>query len=262
MDMERSKVPVAPRGAAPLPGDQGKEDILGRSPFAGLAGESRRALLALGTVQRLPRRHCIVAEGEPPRSLLLLGAGRVKLERASGERGERAMPLGHRGPGQMVGETALAGAPSAGVPSATESATVVDDVEAVTFAIAALRDRLAEDGALRAIMAAAILRQHRAAEQRLEGLLLYGVEARLVSLLVDAAGRWGAPHAEGTLLTAPFTHAELALLIGSTRETVTLVLGKLKREGLVAFDRRRIILRDAEELAARLAHPEPPPRGA
>jgi CRP-like cAMP-binding protein len=59
--------------------------------------------------------------------------------------------------------------------------------------------------------------------------------------------------AEARVISAPFTHAEIALLIGSTRETVTLVLGKLKREGLVGFDRRRIILRNPSQLLQRLS---------
>ncbi len=102
-------------------------------------------------------------------------------------------------------------------------------------------------------MADAIVVQHRALEQRLEGLLLESVEERLEAFLLDAAQRWGQPHPDGQVLSAPFTHAEIALLIGSTRETVTLVLGKLKREGLIAFDRRRVILRDPARLALRRA---------
>jgi CRP-like cAMP-binding protein len=178
--------------------------------------------------------------------LVLIGSGRVKLERT---RGDRALTLGHRGPGQMVGETAVGGDALA-----TESATVLDDVEALSFAIEPLRARLASDGAVRAAVAAAIVRQQRELEQRLETLLLYGVEERLVAFLLDAGTRWGLAHDGGQLLTAPFTHAEIALLIGSTRETVTLVLGKLKREGLIAFERRRIILRDRARLDQRLVH--------
>src|SRR5271170_425029 len=105
MDMDRSKTrAVAPAGAA---GSQGKEEIMEASLLSALAGESRRALLDLGTVEQLPRRYAIAAQGEPPRSFVLIGSGRVKLERKSGD---RALPLGHRGPGQMVGESAVGGA--------------------------------------------------------------------------------------------------------------------------------------------------------
>jgi CRP/FNR family cyclic AMP-dependent transcriptional regulator len=133
----------------------------------------------------------------------------------------------------------------------------VDDVEALSIPISAFREQLAGDAPLRSAMATAIVRQHRVIEQRLTGLLLHGVEARLGAFLLEAAERWGQPHPDGQALTAPFTHAEIALLIGSTRETVTLVLGKLKRDGLISFDRRRIILRDPAQLELRLLSPSP-----
>ena len=167
----------------------------------------------------------------------------------------------------MVGETAVGGAALA-----TESATVVDELEALSIPIGALRARLAGDAPLRGALAAAIVQQHRDAERRLLGLLLHSVEARLGAFLVDAADRWGQPHPTAAetpgpvtmgetpkpparpvaqVITAPFTHAEIAHLIGSTRETVTLVLGKLKREGILGFDRRRIILLDRARLEQR-----------
>jgi CRP-like cAMP-binding protein len=170
----------------------------------------------------------------------------------------------------MVGEAALAGAPLA-----TESATVVDDAVALSIPIGAIRARLADDAPLRRALTAAILEEQRAAEQRLCGLLLHGVEARLAAFLLEAAGRWGRVVTMGTspaepaadhdgaasgpeprgpeVITAPFTHAEIAHLIGSTRETVTLVLGKLKREGLLAFDHRHVVLLDHARLERRSA---------
>ncbi|WP_437599948.1 helix-turn-helix domain-containing protein [Sorangium sp. So ce590] len=47
--------------------------------------------------------------------------------------------------------------------------------------------------------------------------------------------------------------SEIARRIGSTREAVPLLLGKLKRAGLISFDRRRIVIRDGAHLAARAA---------
>jgi CRP-like cAMP-binding protein len=226
-------------------GDHAKEVILQRSLLAGIAGESRGALLEIGKLERLPRRHVVAEQGEPPRTLILIGSGRVKVERLHAD---HALSLGHRGPGQMVGETAVGGAAVS-----SESASVVDEVEALAFPIAALRRQLAADPPLRRAVCAAILEQRRTLEQRLESLLLRGVEARLADFLLDAARRWGEAHTEGELVTAPFTHAEIAVLIGSTRETVTLVLGKLKRDGLLAFDRRRAVIRDRPRLEQRAA---------
>lgn len=245
MDMERSNA----RATAPIPEAlaAAKQHILMRSPLAALPHDEREVLLDLATIEHFPKRHAIATQGEPARSLLVLGAGRVKVERRSGD---RLVALGHRGPGHVVGETALGGAAAA-----TETVSVVDDVEALAFPLAPLRQKLAADAPLRAVLTEVVAKQHHELEQRLMGLLLYGVESRLASFLLDAAARWGVVHADGTLVTAPFTHAEIAQVIGSTRETVTLVLGKMKREGLLAFDRRRVVIRDRSQLAARVAEP-------
>ena len=219
-----------------------KQDILRRSPFSTLMGESRTAVLDLAQLDRFPRQHRLIEQGEPSRSLFLLGAGRVKVERLTGD---RIFPLGHRGPGQIIGESACAGAATA-----TESASVVDDVEAVTLPLEALNGLLLVDPQVRFAMTTALAQQHHATEDRLASLLLNGVEARLVGFLLDAVQRWGKRHASGETITASFTHADVALLIGSTRETVTLLLGKLKRSGLIAFDRRRVIIPDRAALAS------------
>ncbi|WP_434044881.1 MULTISPECIES: Crp/Fnr family transcriptional regulator [Sorangium] len=229
------------RGEASLGAD--KERILSRSPFAHLTSPSRHALLEIGRFERLARRQSVVQQGAPARHLILLGAGRVKVERVADG---RVFPLGHRGPGDLVGEGALAGATVA-----SESATVLDEGDALLVPLAGLDRLVAADPAIRAALAAALVARQLETEARLGLLLLCTVEARLLEFLRAAARRWGQPHAAGELVSAPFTHADIALLIGSTRETVTLLLGKLKRAGLISFDRRRIVIRDGEHLAAR-----------
>jgi CRP-like cAMP-binding protein len=240
--MDRSRI----RGALATRGDaEAKERIVGLSPFGELTGGCREAFLELARAEVLPRRACIVDQGEPTRSFVLLGSGRVRLERA---RNGRAFPLGHRGPGETVGEGAITGSTTA-----AETATVVDEAEAVILPMAGVRKLCTSHPSLRAAMAAALVDRHRVTEERLESLLLHGVEARLIDFLFCAARRWGSAHAGGELVNAPFTHADIALLIGSTRETVTLLLGKLKREGLVQFDKRRIVIRDRGGLERRAA---------
>jgi CRP-like cAMP-binding protein len=82
-------------------------------------------------------------------------------------------------------------------------------------------------------------------------MLFRNVEGRLAEFLLKAADRWGVPTPKGVLISAPITHLEIAQSIGSTRETVTLTLGALRREGLLDVAGRRLIVKDREALAAR-----------
>jgi CRP-like cAMP-binding protein len=217
-----------------------KDRLLDSSPFRDLEGEGRHALLELGVLERIPRRTRVAQQGEAAKSLLVIGSGRVKLERVNGD---RLFAIGHRGPGETVGETALAGNPHA-----TESAVVLDDADVLCLPLTGFRKLMASDEGVRRAVVKILVETRLAAEQRLESLLLRGVEARLVDFLLASVRRWGEPHASGQVITAPFTHADIALLVGSTRETVTLVLGKLKRAGLIELEKRRIVVRDREGL--------------
>jgi CRP-like cAMP-binding protein len=61
---------------------------------------------------------------------------------------------------------------------------------------------------------------------------------------------YGVEDARGTLVAIKITHQEMANLIGSTRETVSLTLSQFKREGLIAMDGRKVIVTDFDGLRA------------
>src|SRR5262245_46759799 len=114
---------------------EAKHRILQLSPFASLAASSRDAFLELGRVEQLGRRMRLAEQGEPAKHFVILGSGRVRVERLSGG---RAFPLGHRGPGETIGETALTGATTAG-----ETATVVDEAQALLMPLGGVRKLVA-----------------------------------------------------------------------------------------------------------------------
>jgi len=92
------------------------------------------------------------------------------------------------------------------------------------------------------------LRRHRI-ERRLKNLLFLSNRERLVHLLLDLAEQFGIDSDEGIRLRIHLAHQEIANLMGSTRETVTILLGQLKDEGLIEVGRKRIVLLDPSQLA-------------
>lgn len=93
------------------------------------------------------------------------------------------------------------------------------------------------------------IRRHRV-ERRLKNLLFLSNRDRLVHLLLDLAEQFGICEPEGIRLRIKLAHQEIANLMGSTRETVTILLGQLKSEGLVEVGRQRITLVHADQLAS------------
>ena len=84
------------------------------------------------------------------------------------------------------------------------------------------------------------------------------MRARLAGQLVDLAER-GHDTPDGHELSFLVTHQELAALIGTTRETVSLELGRLERSRLIVRRGRQILPCDVPRLRA-LARDDPPVR--
>jgi CRP-like cAMP-binding protein len=93
------------------------------------------------------------------------------------------------------------------------------------------------------------LRRHRI-QRRLGSLLFLSYRERLVQLLLDLADQFGCRRDEedGIRLRIKLSHRELAHLIGSTRETVAVLLGQLKAEGSVDGGRRSVVLTNPQRL--------------
>jgi CRP-like cAMP-binding protein len=205
---------------------------------------SRDAAIAGGELDVVPGGTLVIAQGAPPDALLVLGRGRARLERAAPD--GRVVPLGYRGSGDVLGEACLGRAPAH-----EENATAMEELEIVRLPVSLMDTLAAEDAALGHAVLALLLGRQRETEDRIESLLFRNVEGRLAEFLLAAADRWGVPTPGGTLISAPITHLEIAQSIGSTRETVTLTLGALRRKGVLDVAGRRLIVRDRAALAAR-----------
>ena len=79
-------------------------------------------------------------------------------------------------------------------------------------------------------------------ENRIEDLVFRDAPARLAHLLLDLGNSFGTERPEGRAIKAKVTHQELANLIGTTRETVSLTLGQFRQAGLIAMEKRQITL--------------------
>jgi CRP-like cAMP-binding protein len=97
--------------------------------------------------------------------------------------------------------------------------------------------------------------------RRLKSLLFRSNRERVVHLLFDLADKYGKYLQDGSLaIGIRLSHQELASIIGSTRETVTLVLGELQEEGAITVSRKEIILHEVGKLAAEVEVPVPSPK--
>jgi CRP/FNR family transcriptional regulator, cyclic AMP receptor protein len=209
----------------------------------GTLPETREALAASGVIQRVPRHEQLLRRDQTAAAIALVGTGDVRLYSL---RFSPIQAMGYRTAGEVVGEGALGGEVLR-----EQRAVAMTDVEALRVPREAVTELLTRDPALCAAVLKLLVTRRREAEEHAVALLRSPVMARLSAFLLAASHRWGQPEPRGVRIAAPVTHAEIASVIGSTRETVTLSLGMLRREGVIDFDGRQVIILRRESLEAR-----------
>lgn len=72
------------------------------------------------------------------------------------------------------------------------------------------------------------------------------VDAMMIKLLNSLAKRFGREVEKGNLIELKLTHQDIADILGTTRVTVTRILGQFEEQGVIERSLRRIILKEAE----------------
>jgi len=194
-------------------------------------------------VSDVRRRRFVYRAGEPADSLYAIVKGRIKLCRIE-ESSDREAVIDILPEGSLFGESALYS--TAGrrenCAVAYESSTLLR-IPADQFKLAMADDPRLHDYTFRLI-------GHRLehAEQRLADFALNAIPARLDRLLADFSDRYGVRESEGVLIDIPLPHREIASIVGSTRESVTVRLNAMRREGTIDFVNRRILVKRPEWL--------------
>lgn len=85
-------------------------------------------------------------------------------------------------------------------------------------------------------------------ERKLELLVFKDARTRIVEFLKDAASWKGRKVGFETMIPTRLTHKDIASLTGTSRQTVTTILNELKDQNLIYFDRKKILIRDLEQL--------------
>jgi CRP/FNR family transcriptional regulator, cyclic AMP receptor protein len=181
-----------------------------------------RTLAARGTPRSYRKGTLIIEEGTQGDTLYLLLAGRVKAF-SSDARG-RELVYGVYGPGDYFGEMSLDGGP--------RSASVIAD-SACTCAVLTrqtLREHIKAEPEFAFELIARVIRRARLATQGARSMALLDVYERLVRQLTLMASK----EIDGSLVIKPRpTHAEIAALIGCSREMVSRLLKDLEVGGFI-----------------------------
>jgi CRP/FNR family cyclic AMP-dependent transcriptional regulator len=209
----------------------------------GVPEEEVRRLLEVARRRRFRRGEVVFHRDDPADSLHLIVKGQFAI-RVMTPLGE-TVTLAVRGPGDSFGELSLVGQP------ARRSATVEALEEAETFCVyeGEFRRLRSQHPKVDELVIGLLANEVRTLDERLLEALYVPVERRVMRRLSELAGHYK-KDADGQI-EIPLTHEELAGLAGSTRATVTAVLGEVQKRGLIELRRGKIRILDLEELSRR-----------
>jgi CRP/FNR family transcriptional regulator, cyclic AMP receptor protein len=194
------------------------------------------------------RRRFVYRAGDQADALYAIVKGRIKLCRIEANTDREAV-IDILPQGALFGESALYSKAGHRANSAVayETSTLLR-IPAEQFQLA-----MAEDGLLHDYTFRLIGQRLENAEQRLADFALNAIPARLDRLLADFSHRYGVRESEGVLIDIPLPHREIASIVGSTRESVTVRLNAMRRAGTIEFVNRRILIKRPELLLAEAA---------
>ena len=87
-------------------------------------------------------------------------------------------------------------------------------------------------------------------EQRLESLVFKDSRSRIIDLLVEMVEKKGQRVGYEHVVRKFITHQEIANLTATSRQTVTTVLNDLRNRNIITFNRRRLLVRELDQLKA------------
>lgn len=212
--------------------------------LARLPEMDRLLLLQIGQTHRFHKSEFIFCAGDATHHVYLLLSGRVKIYQPSSIGKEVILWFCFGGELFGLAEAARGG-------ERVVSAQACDESE-----ILCIRQEQFTEFLLQHPRTALMIVQVLSCRLRVLGdvvinLVSDDVRTRVLKMLLQLGLRCGTPHERGLLLNLSLTHQEIADMIGTTRQTVTTVLGQLEREAKIKIEHHMIYIVD-ETMLSRL----------
>lgn len=193
-------------------------------------------------MQTFPRKSLVYLPSDRGDAIFLLTSGRVRLYHVTSDGKETVLMFIE--PGEIFGELTLLGQTQR-----EEFAEAMEKSTVVMIPGAEVQRLMETQPSLTLQLTRLMGLRRQRIERRLKSLLFRSNRERLIFLLLELAEKYGNSTPEGVTLGIRLSHQELASMIGSTRETVTVLLGELQLEGGLLVKRRQIILTNLPQLA-------------
>ena len=192
------------------------------------------------------RSKTIFFPGDPAERVYLIRRGAVRLSRVY-ETGEEITVA-------LLRENSLFGVLSLLTGNRSDRfyhAIAFTRVELVAAPATSVRNAIEQDASVGLLLLQGLSSRVLQTETMIETLTHRDMSSRLASFLLVLCRDFGVPGEKGVTIDLRLSHQAIAEAIGSTRVTITRLLGELKSSSLLAIDRKKITIFDPIALAKR-----------
>ncbi len=220
-------------------------ELLRKAPlFAGLQSDALDGLAARLRRRTFKRGTMIFHKDQAGDALYLIETGRVRIFLPAESGKELTVNL--HGPGDVLGELSLLdGRPR------SASAETLDDTSAFTLTRDEFTTYVTANPQLAVAIIELLSNRLRHVTDYAESLAHLDVHARLARMLLEMAERYGVKR-NGVEIDFELTQADLAAMVGATRERVNRALADFRAQSLIELRGRKIVLLDATRLRQRI----------
>jgi CRP-like cAMP-binding protein len=213
------------------------------SIFNALDAKDRSHLAAHTTRKIIPKYTQVYEVGQPSESIFFLVRGMIKIGCVHADEREVIKRILY--PGSMFGELVLFGEDK----RQDTAMTMNQEAEIYIMDSRVVHRMMQHNHELSLNMLNWIGQRLRHMESKLESMVFKDARARIIEFLRESADNVGRKVGFETLIKHALTQQDIANITGTSRQTVTAVLNELRKENLIHFNRRNILIRDLSKLS-------------
>ena len=218
-----------------------KADLLMQAPlFAELTPVECAALADAMAVRSFPKDCMVIWAEDEGDSFFVIQSGQVKVSVMAPD--GREIILSSLGPGEFFGDMALLD----GHPRSA-NVTTLTATEALILRRGDFLQALLKYPSIAVHVMVSLAKRLRKADHQTANLALLGIADRISQVLLSIAEEDGYETPEGFVIRRRPTHQMIASMTGTSRETVTRVLNRLKREGYIRSRGRQLVILKREK---------------
>jgi len=209
--------------------------------FESIDQSNMEKLNNITSMQEIKKSQPIYFAQDPSNSIFFLKKGRVKLTRTSPDGKEMIVALIN--PGDVFGEMSILDDTER-----TDYAITMDECLICAISKNDFREFSEKNPSLNLKLTKLIGFRMRKYSERIEGLIFKDAQQRVISFLLSLANEQGKKIGDEIFVKPFLTHQDIASLTACSRQTVNSILTSLREDGIIDFDRRKLIIKNNNEL--------------